>query len=103
MIRKCKSLFKRWGPGNSAEDYDDLGKDEEVDKCCREHDHCDNIPSGEEKYGLRNNEAKSLSNVFERWILVVETTFEIFISICEIVSIKNSIQSLNVMKYTQSM
>lgn len=46
----------RCGPGNTANDYDDLGNDEEVDKCCRDHDHCDNIASGEEKYGLKNDD-----------------------------------------------
>lgn len=47
----------KWcGPGNTADDYDDLGNDEPVDKCCRAHDHCDNIASGEEKYGLKNND-----------------------------------------------
>lgn len=47
----------KWcGPGNTAEGYDDLGSEPEVDKCCRQHDHCDNIASGEEKYGLKNND-----------------------------------------------
>ena len=47
----------KWcGPGNTADDYDDLGSDPEVDKCCRQHDHCDNIPAGEEKNGLKNND-----------------------------------------------
>lgn len=47
----------KWcGPGNVADDYDDLGKHEDEDKCCREHDHCDNIASGEEKYGLKNDD-----------------------------------------------
>lgn len=47
----------KWcGPGNTAAGYDDLGSDEEVDKCCRSHDHCDNIASGEEKHGLKNND-----------------------------------------------
>lgn len=47
----------RWcGPGNTANGYEDLGKFKETDKCCRDHDHCDNIPAGEEKYGLKNND-----------------------------------------------
>lgn len=47
----------KWcGPGNTADGYEDLGSDEEVDKCCREHDHCDNMASGEEKHGLTNND-----------------------------------------------
>lgn len=47
----------KWcGPGNTADGYDDLGNDAETDKCCRQHDHCDNIPSGEEKHGLKNDD-----------------------------------------------
>lgn len=47
----------KWcGPGNTADGYDDLGSDAEIDKCCRQHDHCDNIPSGEEKHGLVNSD-----------------------------------------------
>ncbi|XP_041784395.1 phospholipase A2-like [Anopheles merus] len=47
----------KWcGPGNTASDYEDLGSNSEVDKCCRDHDHCDNIPAGESKYGLKNND-----------------------------------------------
>ncbi|XP_058464672.1 phospholipase A2-like [Malaya genurostris] len=47
----------KWcGPGNVADDYDDLGKHEEEDKCCRDHDHCDNIPAGETKHGLKNDD-----------------------------------------------
>lgn len=48
----------RWcGPGNTASDYNELGQHKETDKCCRDHDHCDNIASGETKYGLTNNDA----------------------------------------------
>lgn len=36
--------------------YDDIGSSAEVDKCCRAHDHCDNIPSGESKNGLKNTD-----------------------------------------------
>lgn len=47
----------KWcGPGNTADGYDDLGSDKQVDKCCRQHDHCDNIASGEEKHGLKNDD-----------------------------------------------
>ena len=46
----------RCGPGNTADGYDDLGSDPEVDTCCRQHDHCDNIASGEEKHGLKNDD-----------------------------------------------
>ncbi|CAO1301661.1 unnamed protein product [Diamesa hyperborea] len=47
----------KWcGPGNTAAGYEDLGSDEKVDKCCRDHDHCDNIASGEEKFGLKNDD-----------------------------------------------
>ena len=47
----------KWcGPGNTADGYDDLGPHEDVDKCCREHDHCDNIAAGESKYGLKNDD-----------------------------------------------
>jgi secretory phospholipase A2 len=51
-----QSLNFRCGPGDIASDYDDLGPDAQVDKCCRSHDHCDNIAAGEEKYGLKNND-----------------------------------------------
>lgn len=44
----------RCGPGNNTNGYDDLGRDPEVDKCCRDHDHCDNIAAGDEKHGLKN-------------------------------------------------
>ncbi|KAL0266675.1 UNVERIFIED_CONTAM: hypothetical protein PYX00_009159 [Menopon gallinae] len=31
----------KWcGPGNTAQRYDDLGEKSEVDRCCRDHDHC---------------------------------------------------------------
>ncbi|KAL4703503.1 hypothetical protein ACJJTC_018087 [Scirpophaga incertulas] len=46
----------KWcGAGDIADNYDDLGEEEETDKCCRAHDHCpDIIPSGETKYNLTN-------------------------------------------------
>ncbi|KAH8418341.1 hypothetical protein KR222_000884, partial [Zaprionus bogoriensis] len=43
------------GPGNVADNYDDLGYEFELDKCCRTHDHCaDKIPAQKERYGLSN-------------------------------------------------
>lgn len=47
----------KWcGAGNDAATYDDLGTAEEVDMCCREHDHCDMfIEAGQSKYGLTND------------------------------------------------
>lgn len=48
----------KWcGPGNTASDYNQLGYYNETDKCCRDHDHCDAIGSGEEKYNLTNDDA----------------------------------------------
>ncbi|XP_055384533.1 uncharacterized protein LOC129614142 [Condylostylus longicornis] len=45
----------KWcGPGDIAEGYDDLGIFKETDMCCRDHDHCDHIPAGEEKCGIEN-------------------------------------------------
>lgn len=47
----------KWcGPGNTASNYDDLGKHKEVDMCCRDHDHCDNIAAGETKHNLTNRD-----------------------------------------------
>lgn len=46
----------KWcGPGNIAPNYDDLGSLEDTDKCCRAHDHCDNIAAGKSRDGLRND------------------------------------------------
>ncbi|XP_037713191.1 phospholipase A2 [Drosophila subpulchrella] len=34
----------KWcGPGNTAANFEDLGRERETDKCCRAHDHCDEI------------------------------------------------------------
>lgn len=47
----------KWcGPGTTATSYDDLGSQKEVDMCCRDHDHCDNIQAGETKYNLTNDD-----------------------------------------------
>lgn len=52
-----RSEGTKWcGPGNTASDYNDLGSQMEVDMCCRDHDHCDNIPAGESKYNLTNDD-----------------------------------------------
>ncbi|CAH0713673.1 unnamed protein product, partial [Brenthis ino] len=46
----------KWcGPGDTADNYDDLGTAKETDMCCRDHDYCENIPSGETKYNLTNS------------------------------------------------
>ncbi|CAG9763437.1 unnamed protein product [Ceutorhynchus assimilis] len=48
------------GPGNTAQYYDDLGKLEDLDACCRAHDNCPNkISVGEKKYGLQNTMLKT--------------------------------------------
>nr|WNB50471.1 group 3 secretory phospholipase A2 isoform x2 [Hemiscorpius lepturus] len=61
-VRKAfKSLLifpgTKWcGAGNVADDYEDLGRAEDTDKCCRTHDHCnDTIPRLGTKYDLKNN------------------------------------------------
>lgn len=47
----------KWcGPGNTASDYDDLGDLIQTDSCCRDHDHCDSMASGESKNNLTNND-----------------------------------------------
>lgn len=56
-------LGTKWcGPGNTAENYDDLGSHKEEDMCCRDHDHCDNIPAGESKYNLTNRDYFTVLN-----------------------------------------
>ncbi|XP_068623882.1 phospholipase A2-like [Battus philenor] len=46
----------KWcGPGNVADDYDDLGSKNGTDFCCRQHDSCpDVILAGESRYNLTN-------------------------------------------------
>ncbi|KAG4078514.1 hypothetical protein HA402_009226 [Bradysia odoriphaga] len=47
----------KWcGPGNTASGYDDLGDLFLTDSCCRAHDHCDSLASGETKNNLTNND-----------------------------------------------
>ncbi|KAH8371710.1 hypothetical protein KR093_008580 [Drosophila rubida] len=34
----------KWcGPGNTADNFEDLGHERDTDKCCRAHDHCEEI------------------------------------------------------------
>ncbi|KAF5271043.1 hypothetical protein FQR65_LT00462 [Abscondita terminalis] len=46
----------KWcGTGNKANNYNDLGTEIETDKCCRDHDYCDDyIRSNQTKYNLTN-------------------------------------------------
>ncbi|KAF5906865.1 group 3 secretory phospholipase A2-like, partial [Clarias magur] len=51
------------GSGNKASAFSDLGLFEETDKCCREHDHCDQtIASFEFGYGIFNTNFFTLSH-----------------------------------------
>ncbi|XP_030558450.1 phospholipase A2 large subunit [Drosophila novamexicana] len=47
----------KWcGPGNTADNYNDLGSEVELDMCCRQHDHCEEkISPDTQKYGLTND------------------------------------------------
>ncbi|XP_017079283.1 phospholipase A2 [Drosophila eugracilis] len=47
----------KWcGPGNIADNYDDLGTEKEVDMCCRAHDNCEEkISPRQEAFGLQND------------------------------------------------
>nr|API81337.1 venom toxin [Hemiscorpius lepturus]DAZ87718.1 TPA_exp: leptulipin [Hemiscorpius lepturus] len=52
----------KWcGDSDNAANYSDLGP-LEADKCCRDHDHCDGILSGETKYNLTNEGMFTLLN-----------------------------------------
>lgn len=61
----------KWcGPGNIADNYDDLGTEMELDMCCRAHDHCEEkIPAGEQRDGLRN------TGIFPIFSCACEATF----------------------------
>nr|API81341.1 venom toxin [Hemiscorpius lepturus] len=53
----------KWcGAGNKAANESDLGWFSKLDSCCRTHDHCDNIGSGETKYGLTNTGTYTMMN-----------------------------------------
>nr|AEX09202.1 phospholipase-like calcium release channel inhibitor [Pandinus cavimanus] len=53
----------KWcGSGNEAADISELGYWSNLDSCCRTHDHCDNIPSGQSKYGLTNEGKYTMMN-----------------------------------------
>ncbi|XP_063833024.1 phospholipase A2-like [Ostrinia nubilalis] len=47
----------KWcGPGNVADNYDDLGSAWQADSCCREHDNCpDVLAAGETRMNLTND------------------------------------------------
>ncbi|GBN62881.1 Phospholipase A2 [Araneus ventricosus] len=61
MFGRLSALFilpgTKWcGAGNIANNKNDLGRASEADKCCREHDYCDDyIIGGGMKHGLRND------------------------------------------------
>uniref|UniRef100_A0A1I8NWJ7 Phospholipase A2 n=1 Tax=Stomoxys calcitrans TaxID=35570 RepID=A0A1I8NWJ7_STOCA len=46
----------KWcGPGNTAANYNDLGRHRDTDTCCRDHDHCDDIIEATTSlYGISN-------------------------------------------------
>ncbi|XP_069679006.1 group 3 secretory phospholipase A2-like isoform X2 [Periplaneta americana] len=54
----------KWcGPGDIAEDYDDLGRYTEEDKCCRDHDRCpDQLAPGQCLYGICNHTPFTMSH-----------------------------------------
>lgn len=48
----------KWcGPGNTAANYNDLGKHRDTDMCCREHDHCEDIVESQQMlHGVFNTD-----------------------------------------------
>lgn len=53
------------GDGTKAKEHDELGRFNETDACCREHDECpDGIPADSEKYGLQNTGLFTRSHCF---------------------------------------
>ncbi|KAG7322510.1 hypothetical protein KOW79_013856 [Hemibagrus wyckioides] len=70
-FQKLKRSKRAWmipgtlwcGSGNKASDFSDLGLFEETDKCCREHDHCEQtIASFEFGFGIFNSNFFTLSH-----------------------------------------
>ncbi|KAI4470906.1 hypothetical protein MML48_1g02163 [Holotrichia oblita] len=60
LFHKCcfvSTLGTKWcGGGNISENHDDLGQFADTDRCCRDHDYCDDVISGHEtKYNLTNS------------------------------------------------
>uniref|UniRef100_A0A224X8B1 Putative Phospholipase A2 n=1 Tax=Megacormus gertschi TaxID=1843536 RepID=A0A224X8B1_9SCOR len=56
-------LGTKWcGSGNESESEADVGYFNNLDNCCREHDHCDNIAAGKTKYGLKNEGMFTMMN-----------------------------------------
>uniref|UniRef100_A0A336KM18 Phospholipase A2 n=1 Tax=Culicoides sonorensis TaxID=179676 RepID=A0A336KM18_CULSO len=46
----------KWcGVGSTAKHFNQLGRLSDLDMCCRDHDICDSIERGQEKYGLSNS------------------------------------------------
>lgn len=56
LVKLCWTGTKWCGPGNTASNYDDLGDLILTDSCCRAHDHCDSMASGESKNNLTNTD-----------------------------------------------
>ncbi|KAL5015849.1 hypothetical protein ScPMuIL_005438 [Solemya velum] len=52
-----------FGPGNTADSYSDLGREEKTDHCCRQHDHCPiYMGAFTRKYGLWNSRFYTVSD-----------------------------------------
>ncbi|UXI21066.1 hypothetical protein NH340_JMT07009 [Sarcoptes scabiei] len=69
-IEEIRRLTSKWiapgtkwcGFGDMANEYWDLGRMNNVDICCREHDHCPiRLASNESNYGLRNRFKSTVS------------------------------------------